>query len=384
MARTKCRTGIQQTKINEQFLMSRADDKTLSKINNHYPFKQYSKRHEYKVAFYKIKYKKYFIINKVSLLLKGHTERVLFFIHLRNKKYLTASKSEIIIWDQNNLKPIQKIRMKEEDKITKIIQLSNEDIVIGCGNRLMKYKLEETSYKEIVRFELANGTIYDIKKINESNLCVVFFKEVYIVEIKENNYEIHKVDDSLYQNKKEYLTFFQALKFNKDEVIILNFEVNNSFKYNLTHNRVSKLITTFSLQYNCPFNYLKSIHLLSSNTLLIDSGDYLTKIKLESDYTSITYSKKFISLPSLKLFDKKQYADFDDLEKNEFSLINLDNNFYIKRIGGGIGLIDAENFDLKTLIWGPKEDIYFYIPMDKLEDGVYLHFGEDGNVYTLE
>ena len=141
--------------------------------------------------------------------------------------------------------------------------------------------------------------------------------------------------------------------------------MNNSFKYNLTHNRVSKLITTFSLQYNCPFNYLKSIHLLSSNTLLIDSGDYLTKIKLESDCTSITYSKKFISLPSLKLFDKKQYADFDDLEKNEFSLINLDNNFYIKRIGGGIGLIDAENFDLKTLIWGPKEDIYFYIPMDK-------------------
>ena len=72
------------------------------------------------------------------------------------------------------------------------------------------------------------------------------------------------------------------------------------------------------------------------------------------------------------------------MEKNEFSLINLDNNFYIKRIGGGIGLIDAENFDLKTLIWGPKEDIYLYIPMDKLEDGVYLHFGEDGNVYTLE
>ena len=107
MARTKCRKGIQQTKINEQFLMSRADDKTLSKINNHYPFKQYSKRHEYKVAFYKIKYKKNFIINKVSLLLKGHTERVLFFIHLRNKKYLTASKNEIIIWDQNNLKPIQ-------------------------------------------------------------------------------------------------------------------------------------------------------------------------------------------------------------------------------------------------------------------------------------
>ena len=106
MARTKCRTGIQQTKINEQFLMSRADDKTLSKINNHYPFKQYSKRHDYKVAFYKIKYKKNFIINKVSLLLKGHTERVLFFIHLRNKKNLTASKSEIIIWDQNNLKPI--------------------------------------------------------------------------------------------------------------------------------------------------------------------------------------------------------------------------------------------------------------------------------------
>ena len=110
-------------------------------------------------------------------------------------------------------------------------------------------------------------------------MCVVFFKEVYIVEIKENNYEIHKVDNSLYQNKKEYLTFFQALKFNKDEVIILDFEVNNSFKYNLTHNRVSKLITTVSLQYNYLFNYLKSFQLISSNTLLIDSGDFLTKKK---------------------------------------------------------------------------------------------------------
>ena len=75
------------------YLKSLITRKRLHSIRPISPFKNYSNnRKEYVYFLYSIKYKKNFILNKKSLLLHGHKERVLFFLHLKDKKYLTASK----------------------------------------------------------------------------------------------------------------------------------------------------------------------------------------------------------------------------------------------------------------------------------------------------
>ena len=71
-------------------------------------------------------------------------------------------------------------------------------------------------------------------------------------------------------------------------------------------------------------------------------------------------------------------------ENAEFKMINLNNEYYIKRIKSGYAILEATTGQPCTFIVGPIKNKTFFFPMEIYTQGVYLYFADNGNVYTLE
>ena len=337
-------------------------------------FKYYSNnRKEYSYFLYSIKYKKNFILNKKSLLLHGHKERVLFFLLLKDKRYLTASKNEIIIWDNKKNKVEHRVKIPNEIQITKVIQLSNEKIVIGSLNALYLYIIGESDSKVIAKF--TEGIVYDIKEIQNNTLCVLFFKAVYIINTVNNTKE--KINIEEIYPEKSYL-FVQIVQINKDKILVFDYHELSSFIYNINTKELMKFPATEVLYES--YNYLKSFHLISENHFLIDSEMYITF------FTKNTQSYHIINNDKIKFFLKKRNIDilYNQDENVEFKMININNEYYIKKIKSGYAIIEATTAQPCTVIAGPIKNKTFFFPMETYTQGVYLYFADNGNVYILE
>ena len=354
------------------YLKSLITRKRLHSIRPISPFKNYSNnRKEYVYFLYSIKYKKNFILNKKSLLLHGHKERVLFFLHLKDKKYLTASKNKIIIWDKNKVE--HRVKMLNEIEITKVIQLSNEQIIIGSLNTLYAYIIGESTSKVIAKF--TEGIVYDIKEIKNNTLCVLFFKAAYIINTVNDTKEKINIEE-LYP-EKGYL-FVQIIQINKETILVFDYHELSSFFYNINTKELTKFPATNVLYES--YNYLKSFHLISENQFIIDSEMYITF------FTKNAQSYHTINNDKIQMLLRKRNISilYNQDESAEFKMINLNNEYYIKRIKSGYAIIEATTGQPCTFIVGPIKNKTFFFPMEIYTQGVYLYFADNGNVYTLE
>lgn len=366
---------IRRNASDKRFLRRIRTSLNLNKIKKRLPTKKYKKRvPSYSLSpFYKIKYKKNFILNKKSVLFKGHNQRVLFFLRLKDKRYLTASRSEIIIWNQNNFKPTNKIQMKEEDKITKIIQLSNEEIIIACNNTLMKYKLGEDSYKTIKKIN-EKEMIYDMKEIAENIICVLFFNKAYLVNLNKRKRITIEEIENYFKIDDLFFTFNQILQINQDNFIIFAHRIMYSFIYNIA-NKTTTPFSPFSSK--CDFDYLSSIHLLKDDKVLVDSGRNLTVINLKSNSEEV--EKKNYQICKNTIIQTYRGNSFAGMKL----LIN-NKEYYIRRIEEGYAIIDSDSLQICTVIPEKDNDETFIYPMEKFEEGVFMCYGNNGYVYTIE
>lgn len=360
-----------------EFLQNLLTQKNLNyKYCNCLPSNPYiRKSHEYINKHYIIKYKKNFIFNKISVLFKGHKNRVLFFIRLKDKRYLTASKNEIFIWDNMTSKATFILKMRDDTNITKIIQLSNEDIIIGGRNHLYLYKIGENTYKGIEKFE--DGIIYDIKEIDKLVLCVVFFKAVYIVNLSRKKNRVEKINLSSLKTSDD-CTFCQVLQLTQDNILIFDFGIKNSFIYNIRYNFLRK-ITNTNIENS---NYINTIQLNDKDELIIDTKKTIINISL----TGLSEKHKDIVYNNKSTVVDGQIFKLCDGYPAIMKMININNEYYIRRLFRGYGIINAETCQQCTMIVRPEnyKTEFYFIPMEKFYADVFLSFGNDGVVYTIE
>ena len=131
------------------------------------------------------------------------------------------------------------------------------------------------------------------------------------------------------------------------------------------------------LIFRCPVGYLKSIHILKNNFLLIDAGDYLGIVNNNG-----TLQKKELQLDSE--IPKIIKPNKKEINTSLFKMININEQYYIKRVPYGLAIFDVDTFQIYTTIAGPTDISNLYVPSDILFNGVYLYFGDNGNVYCLE
>ena len=333
---------------------------------------------------YKLLYKKNYILYKISKGFVGHSQdqKVNCFIQLKDKRYLSASQKEIIIWNQNNFQPIQKIKITSEEKkdfITKIIQLSNENLAIATMNHLLLLKLNEEKPFICKTFNKdKKGIIVDLCEIKTNAILILRLYGYHIYKINED--EVIDFNLRIDQNP---VTYDQIFPLDNKKYLLVDNAMNRNEIFDSEKNTSETLQLWGYFHYMNFHNwYPRKIYKLKDGTLIQDhSLPYLYVIipNLFHAYSEIKENENKIIINNT--FDNKNNSPLHRIFSS-FPIIEFPNGNIIKRIPKGMAIINIQTKQVNTFFVSEKDDMY--IPSFVIDDKYFLSFSEQGAICVIE